>query len=61
VFFSRSTIAARCTHGQVLKLTSRYFAMIVLATTFAPPSLEHDSTLEPGPIQAGKEPRRRGG
>jgi hypothetical protein len=27
IFFSRSTIAARCTHGQVLKLTSRYFAM----------------------------------
>ena len=26
-FFSRSTIAARCTQGQVLKLTSRYFAM----------------------------------
>src|ERR1043166_3504952 len=25
--FSRSTIAARCTHGQVLKLTRRYFAM----------------------------------
>ena len=31
MFFSRSTIAARCTHGQVLKLTSRYFAMMVLA------------------------------
>src|SRR5262249_5341727 len=29
IFFSRSTIAARCTHGQVLKLTSRYFAMTV--------------------------------
>ena len=28
VFFSRSTIAARCTHGQVLKLTRRYFAMM---------------------------------
>src|SRR5882724_1965404 len=27
IFFSRSTIAARCTQGQVLKLTSRYFAM----------------------------------
>src|SRR5580698_6831954 len=27
-FFSRNTIAARCTHGQVLKLTKRYFAMI---------------------------------
>jgi hypothetical protein len=27
MFFSRSTIAARCTHGQVLKLTRRYFAM----------------------------------
>src|SRR5262245_27058129 len=39
VFFSRSTIAERCTHGQVLKLTSRYFAMIVLATTFAYRSL----------------------
>ena len=26
-FFSRSTIAARCTQGQVLKLTSRYFAI----------------------------------
>src|ERR1043166_7139767 len=25
--FSRSTMAARCTHGQVLKLTRRYFAM----------------------------------
>ena len=25
---SRSTIAERCTHGQVLKLTSMYFAMI---------------------------------
>src|SRR5262249_49185941 len=24
-FFSRSRIAERCTHGQVLKLTSRYF------------------------------------
>src|SRR6476646_3078633 len=31
VFFSRSTIAERCTHGQVLKLTSRYFAMLFLA------------------------------
>jgi hypothetical protein len=31
VFFSRSTIAARCTHGQVLKLTKRYFAMMDLA------------------------------
>ena len=28
MFFSRSTIAARCTHGQVLKLTRRYFAMM---------------------------------
>ena len=28
IFFSRSTIAERCTHGQVLKLTSRYFAML---------------------------------
>jgi hypothetical protein len=27
VFFSRSTIAERCTQGQVLKLTSMYFAM----------------------------------
>src|SRR5215510_13001679 len=27
IFFSRSTIATRCTQGQVLKLTSRYFAM----------------------------------
>ena len=27
VFFSRSTIADRCTHGQVLELTRRYFAM----------------------------------
>jgi hypothetical protein len=27
VFFSRSTIAERCTHGQVLKLTSMYFVM----------------------------------
>src|SRR3954469_11939600 len=26
--FSRRTIAARCTHGQVLKLTRRYFAMM---------------------------------
>ena len=26
-FFSRSTIAARCTHGQVLKLTRRYVVM----------------------------------
>ena len=26
--FSRSTIAERCTQGQVLKLTSMYFAMI---------------------------------
>src|SRR5262245_64160440 len=26
-FFSRSTIAARCTQGQVLKLTNRYFAI----------------------------------
>src|SRR6516165_5703925 len=26
--FSRSTIAARCTQGQVLKLTRRYFAII---------------------------------
>src|SRR5262249_45781233 len=25
--FSRNTIAARCTQGQVLKLTSRYFAI----------------------------------
>src|SRR5450755_2519145 len=28
IFFSRSTIAARCTQGQVLKLTSRYFAIL---------------------------------
>jgi hypothetical protein len=28
VFFSRKTIAERCTQGQVLKLTSMYFAMI---------------------------------
>src|SRR6516162_11612155 len=27
VFFSRNTIAERCTHGQVLKLTSMYFGM----------------------------------
>src|SRR5215469_2110929 len=27
IFFSRSTIAARCTQGQVLKLTSWYFVM----------------------------------
>src|SRR5665213_2470343 len=27
MFFSRSTIAARCTQGQVLKLTSMYFAI----------------------------------
>src|SRR5882757_2544544 len=27
IFFSRSTMAARCTQGQVLKLTSRYVAM----------------------------------
>src|SRR6185295_11487553 len=27
-FFSRSTMAARCTHGQVLKLTRRYLVMI---------------------------------
>src|SRR5215471_10616684 len=27
IFFSRSTIAARCTQGQVLKLTRRYFDM----------------------------------
>src|SRR5439155_20632354 len=27
-FFSRSAIAERCTQGQVLKLTSMYFAMI---------------------------------
>ena len=27
IFFSRNTIAARCTHGQVLKLTSKYFVM----------------------------------
>jgi hypothetical protein len=27
VFFSRNTIAERCTQGQVLKLTSMYFAM----------------------------------
>src|SRR5262245_16614407 len=32
IFFSRSTIAARCTHGQVLKLTNRYFAISSLAT-----------------------------
>ena len=27
VFFSRKMIAERCTHGQVLKLTSMYFAI----------------------------------
>jgi hypothetical protein len=27
VFFSRNTIAERCTHGQVLKLTSMYFVI----------------------------------
>jgi hypothetical protein len=35
MFFSRSTIAARCTHGQVLKLTRRYFAMISSLYSFA--------------------------
>jgi hypothetical protein len=28
VFFSRSTIAERCTQGQVSKLTSMYFGMM---------------------------------
>ena len=28
MFFSRRTIADRCTHGHVLKLTRRYFAMM---------------------------------
>src|SRR5437588_6091671 len=28
IFFSRSTMAARCTQGQVLKLTRRYFATV---------------------------------
>ncbi len=33
-FFSRSTIAARCTQGQVVKLTSRYFAMAASREAF---------------------------
>src|ERR1043165_7558163 len=33
-FFSRSTIAARCTHGHVLKLTSRYFAIVLFFAPF---------------------------
>src|SRR5258708_39229658 len=33
-FFSRNTIAARCTHGQVLKLTSRYFVMTASDESF---------------------------
>src|SRR5712692_10425410 len=37
-FFSRSTIAARCTQGQVLKLTSRCFAMADLAGIYDDPS-----------------------
>src|SRR5215510_2402617 len=35
MFFSRSRIAERCTHGQVLKLTKRYFAMTHLGEIFA--------------------------
>src|SRR6187431_719345 len=36
--FSRSTIAARCTHGQVLKLTSMYLAMMSSRLSVWPPS-----------------------
>ena len=34
IFFSRNTIAARCTQGQVLKLTNRYFAMTASDESF---------------------------
>jgi hypothetical protein len=49
VFFSRSTIADRCTQGQVLKLTRRYFAML---------SSPMQLTLEPE--MAGIQRPRRG-
>src|SRR5215469_6746344 len=35
MFFSRSTIAARCTHGHVLKLTSRYFDIVLFLAACA--------------------------
>ena len=39
-FFSRNTIAARCTQGHVLKLTKRYFAIIASpASLFAGKSI----------------------
>src|SRR5882757_7709765 len=40
VAFSRSTIAARCTHGQVLKRTSRYFAISVSEIEHDPEKLQ---------------------
>src|SRR4051794_15382151 len=39
VFFSRRMIAERCTHGQVLKLTSMYFAMISSLRGMESPSM----------------------
>ena len=42
VFFSRSTIAERCTQGQVLKLTSMYFVMATSTRLIGP---SHDCTL----------------
>jgi hypothetical protein len=44
VFFSRNTIAERCTHGQVLKLTSMYFAMAASDDLF---ESRHDCTGTP--------------
>ncbi len=43
VFFSRNTIAERCTHGQVLKLTSIYFAMAASDELF---ERRHDRTRD---------------
>src|SRR5262249_37013339 len=43
VFFSRNTIAERCTQGQVLKLTSMYFAM---AASYDLSESDNDRTRE---------------
>src|SRR5262249_39807577 len=50
--FSRSTIAARCTHGQVLKLTRRYLAMTSSPAVYTRKSIAIQASSEPPPCTA---------
>jgi hypothetical protein len=49
IFFSRNTIAARWTHGHVLKLTSKYFAILLSGHS----SWGHHMPEAGGPPRAG--------